>query len=121
VTVISISAGRPSRAVLLLAALVAMCALVAVSYLLGGLLPALLVALALAVSLLARAALTLRPHRAAPAPYEPRPQLDVALEDGSVLQAIVAPVAQEDGRRLVLTARGYLLLDADGRVIYRLN
>ncbi|HWQ14540.1 MAG TPA: hypothetical protein VNL77_17210 [Roseiflexaceae bacterium] len=123
-TVVTISTRRPARALLLPAALVVALALLGLVYALGGPLPALLlVLLLLALLLLApRLARATRAPRVRRTPiYTPCAQRVVALDDGAALRAIVAPVSQTDGQQLVLTARGYLLLDADGRVIYRLS
>lgn len=106
---------RPPWAALTIAAL----ALLALAYALGGALAALLALLALAAAALVVCVPPRR--RAGDARLAPREQLLLTGADGVARQAIVAPVEQSDGRRLVLTAEGYQLLDADGRVIYRLR
>jgi membrane protein implicated in regulation of membrane protease activity len=111
---------RPGRLVLvILAALALVVGALALLYALVGPLAALLATLALAALLLLRPARTRR-ARASLADTEPRVQRVIQLPDGSLRRAIVAPVAQPQGERLVLTAEGYLLLDADGRVLHRL-
>lgn len=119
-TVVSISTRRraPRIALALLAALAALAAL---ALALGAVAAVTLVALVALVTLtpllVGRRAARYRAQAARPAATG---QIAVALDDGALHQAIVVPVEQSDGRRLVLTAAGYMLLDAEGQVIYRL-
>ena len=43
------------------------------------------------------------------------------LADGSSRQGIVVPLERAQREQLVLTAEGYLLLDAEGRPIHRIG
>ena len=124
-TVVHITARRSllRAGIVLLAVLAGTTALLLAIYALAGLQAVLLAALAVPATL---AVLAARPQRrrAAPEVYPARAQRTVELEDGSLRQAIIVPVeqagGQADGRQMVLTAEGYMIVDAAGRVIYKL-
>ena len=50
-----------------------------------------------------------------------RAQRSVLLADGIARQALVVPAAAVDGYQTVLTINGYALVNAEGRVVYKLS
>jgi len=51
----------------------------------------------------------------------PRAQRGVWMADGTARQALVVPTTAVDGYQAVLTIDGYVLVNAEGRVVYALN
>lgn len=51
----------------------------------------------------------------------PRAQRGVLAADGTERQALVVPAAAAEGYQTVLTIDGYVLVNAEGRVVYTLN
>jgi hypothetical protein len=89
--------------------------------------PALLAALAAALFsgwlLLRGSALALAPSQpvAVNGVVMPYAQRGVVAADGSARQALVIPAAAVDGYQTVLTIDGYVLVNAEGRVVYALS
>jgi hypothetical protein len=114
---------RPAQSIILLIALGVVLVLTGAAYLVAGLGAALAVALALPALLVAGLGGAARTRRAARrvAPSAGRAQRAVLLADGSARQAIVVPLERPQSEQLVLTAEGYLLLNAEGRPIHRIG
>jgi hypothetical protein len=60
-----------------------------------------------------------RPGRLTADTFAPRRQIQIQHPDGTLQAALTTPVQQSESR-LVLTAEGYLVLNADGQPLYRL-
>lgn len=124
-TMIHIHASRPQAQPILILAVVVAIVATAVVYALAGALAALLVALLLSATLLGqwalgqRALATRDETRRSTVRLVPHPQCILRLPDGARRRAIVV-LDQPSGDQLVLTAEGYVLLDARGRALYRL-
>lgn len=55
------------------------------------------------------------------AAFAPAAQRSVTMQDGTARSARVVPLAQEADLQLVLTVRGYALVDQEGRVVHSLK
>ncbi len=112
----------------LLAIMAVTIALFALAVALNSSLGALLVALLaiIGVALVVSRSFAVAPSAAArPAPraanVEAMPLHSLVTAEGEVIEARLVPLDQPAGHRFLLTPSGYLLLDAQGRVIYTLK
>ncbi len=110
----------------------ALLAAVTIVALVAVVLPAAALAMAAALLLMATVAMAQRASAVARAAREraasprgaaeeaPLPTLRLELPDGQVLAARPVPLAGESEHALLLTRDGYVVVSADGRVLYRL-